>query len=216
MGNPKKKAHPLKWTTCSSCNSSNVLSWRNIAPQHKKLQVTSFTCQGNEWVVQICYFVSLWQIFSTSLVLFIFLLILLYIAFAQCMYVDMLTFLLKVAAHEVFSNNMLFVFVMSKTFQCGFRDAFSRKYGSWRRYTVLCLVYSITEHFRLWCTSKFVVKTSVSTVYLSQVTLSTHLSNNPIGKRNSWVSCAPTAFVRDWTRANGFIVICTNHYTTEV
>ena len=32
---------------------------------------------------------------------------------------------------------------------------------------------------------------------------------------NSWVSCAPTAFVRDRTRASGFIVRRANHCTTE-
>ena len=55
----------------------------------------------------------------------------------------------------------------------------------------------------------------LSTVYLPQVSLDTHLSTNPFGRINSWVSCAPPTFVRDRTRASEFVAGRTNHSTTE-
>ena len=55
----------------------------------------------------------------------------------------------------------------------------------------------------------------VSTVYLPQVFLGTHLSTNPFGRMNSWVSCVLTARVWDRTRASGFIMRRANHCTTE-
>ena len=51
----------------------------------------------------------------------------------------------------------------------------------------------------------------VSTVYLPQVSLDTHLSTNPFERMNSWVSCAPTPLVRDQTGASGFVVRHSNH-----
>ena len=54
-----------------------------------------------------------------------------------------------------------------------------------------------------------------STVYLPQVSLSTHLSTNPFGRMNSWVSCVLTAFVWDQTQASRYKVRRANHCTTE-
>ena len=46
--------------------------------------------------------------------------------------------------------------------------------------------------------------------------LGIHISTNPFGMMNSWVNCAPTVLVQDWTQASGFIVRCANHCTTKV
>ena len=54
----------------------------------------------------------------------------------------------------------------------------------------------------------------VSTIYLPQVSLATHLSTNPFGRMNSWMNCVPTALVWDQTQASGLVVRCVNHYTT--
>ena len=42
-----------------------------------------------------------------------------------------------------------------------------------------------------------------------------HLSTNPFGRMNSWLSCAPTSLGRDRTWVGGFVVTCANHCTTE-
>ena len=55
----------------------------------------------------------------------------------------------------------------------------------------------------------------LSTVYLPQVTLGTHLSTNPFGRMNSWVSCALPAFIQDQTQTSRFVVRRVNHCTTE-
>ena len=56
----------------------------------------------------------------------------------------------------------------------------------------------------------------VSTVYLPQVSLGTHLSTNSFVRMNICVSCALTALAWDQTRASRFVVRCVNHCTTEV
>ena len=55
----------------------------------------------------------------------------------------------------------------------------------------------------------------VSTVYLPQVSLSTHLLNKLFVRMNSWVNCAPPVLTRDQTLASGFMVRRANHCTTE-
>ena len=56
----------------------------------------------------------------------------------------------------------------------------------------------------------------VSTVYLSQVSLGTHLSTNLFGRMNIWVSCVLTVIGRDQTQASRLVVRYANHCTAVV
>ena len=56
----------------------------------------------------------------------------------------------------------------------------------------------------------------VSTVYLPQVSLGTHLSTNTFVRMNSCVNCVPTILIRNQTWTSGFIVRHADHCTTEM